>query len=762
MSTFVALAAAALLTCLCLPAPHAAHCAVPGQISLFASAPVAAYEASASTGIQHGITDSGDSRSHGDTGEVQTTGGPAEARIGGCMSVDTGRWNQVAWEAWDLVRREYVDQGLLDRGLDVTEAAPKWLQPRRPPLKLALRFFQFHLELQPFGKLPGEPPAPDAGKIEEAGEATQATRKNLLGIEQSQASTPSAAGAESHGQKEGRGITWDEVGRRLRERDLCSQEECHEAIVDMMALLPDRYSLFYRPAGLEKFVDGIDPVQTPVTGGIGVAVKEGWRARVVWADNDEFVPASRIHFSRAHWVRRVLPASPAARSGIVEGDVILSMWGEEGIGREEEERGGASWERNGGGEESAGKWGRGLQSFRKTGEKERVGGAGQGDTEVETLLNGMVGDRVRLKILSVGGREERDWWGGWRAAKGFGGRAVMTGQELRSKFGGPDIGGQMLEVLCQREVRGREAGRLVRDAGAGEAKPGYVGKTASVWEREAGGERGGERDETCRLIELRMARLRSEEAAWGKVLYTVDQTTHVGRLLDEMEAWVLRLKYTLRSPVRASVPATGLQVATNRLRKTGYIRVFDFNTRTVDEVSAVVEHLRRSAGGPCDLYILDLRGNMGGLLTAGIGLVEEFLRLGSTITSLEGSDGHQATHFARRRSTLIPHDSPVVVVIDGFTASSSELAAAALADNGRATLVGTPSFGKGSIQAIVRLSDDSGLQLTIGKFRSLHDSIESGRGIKPHFHLPALPRDEDCIGSIEKVLRLQARIGASS
>jgi hypothetical protein len=108
-------------------------------------------------------------------------------------------------------------------------------------------------------------------------------------------------------------VTWDEVGRRLRARELGSQAECHEAIMDMMSLLPDRYSLFYRPLGLSRFVDGIDPHsrderdqrdsrdQTRATtrvGGVGLVLRHGWRAAVTWEEREEMLPVSRIRFTQ--------------------------------------------------------------------------------------------------------------------------------------------------------------------------------------------------------------------------------------------------------------------------------------------------------------------------------------------------------------------------------------------------------------------------------------------------------------------------------
>lgn len=232
---------------------------------------------------------------------------------------ETARWQAVAAEAWHLVRREYINQDALDRGLEVGGDAAEWLRPAPTPLKLTLRFFRWHLELYPFGtphvtdtatttSRTAAPPTQRADTGVGGGWGSSDVGSSHLGSSPATATPPHAPPQVREGC-----VTWDEVGRRLRARELGSQAECHEAIMDMMSLLPDRYSLFYRPLGLSRFVDGIDPHsrderdqrdsrdQTRATtrvGGVGLVLRHGWRAAVTWEEREEMLPVSRIRFTQ--------------------------------------------------------------------------------------------------------------------------------------------------------------------------------------------------------------------------------------------------------------------------------------------------------------------------------------------------------------------------------------------------------------------------------------------------------------------------------
>jgi carboxyl-terminal processing protease len=128
--------------------------------------------------------------------------------------------------------------------------------------------------------------------------------------------------------------------------------------------------------------------------------------------------------------------------------------------------------------------------------------------------------------------------------------------------------------------------------------------------------------------------------------------------------------------------------------------------------------------------ILDLRNNPGGLLTAAVEVSEKFIEDGKLVVYTEGRVRNQNMRFSAHAKKGYAQ-MPMVVLINQGSASASEIVAGALQDYGRATIVGTQSFGKGSVQTIIPLSDGSGLRLTTAKYftpkgRSIH-----GKGITP-------------------------------
>ena len=112
--------------------------------------------------------------------------------------------------------------------------------------------------------------------------------------------------------------------------------------------------------------------------------------------------------------------------------------------------------------------------------------------------------------------------------------------------------------------------------------------------------------------------------------------------------------------------------------------------------------------------IFDLRGNTGGYLAAAVDIADEFLPKGSLIVYTEGRNRPRQYMKARRRGML--EDIPVVVLIDGESASASEIVAGALQDNDRGTIIGRRSFGKGLVQEQIMLSDNSAIRLTVARY----------------------------------------------
>jgi carboxyl-terminal processing protease len=139
----------------------------------------------------------------------------------------------------------------------------------------------------------------------------------------------------------------------------------------------------------------------------------------------------------------------------------------------------------------------------------------------------------------------------------------------------------------------------------------------------------------------------------------------------------------------------------------GRIEISSFNMRTSADVSAAVAEMKaRNVRG----LVLDLRNDPGGLLDQGVEIADLFLSVG-VITTLDGRHPGAKQHYEARPGD-IAEGLPMIVLIDGKSASASEIVAAALADNGRAVTVGTNTLGKGSVQTLIRLPNDGEMALT--------------------------------------------------
>ncbi len=143
----------------------------------------------------------------------------------------------------------------------------------------------------------------------------------------------------------------------------------------------------------------------------------------------------------------------------------------------------------------------------------------------------------------------------------------------------------------------------------------------------------------------------------------------------------------------------------------GYLKLSKFSATTYDEFKRGIRNLQ--AKGMKQL-IFDLRGNSGGYLNAAVEIADEFLPRGSMIVYTEGRNRPRRDMTARRRGML--EDIPVVVLIDGESASASEIVAGALQDNDRGTIIGRRSFGKGLVQEQIMLSDNSAIRLTVARY----------------------------------------------
>ena len=159
----------------------------------------------------------------------------------------------------------------------------------------------------------------------------------------------------------------------------------------------------------------------------------------------------------------------------------------------------------------------------------------------------------------------------------------------------------------------------------------------------------------------------------------------------------------------------------------GYLRVSQFQTRTGEQVSSAIRHLKRD--GPLKGLVLDLRNNPGGVLQSAVDVADAFLDSG-LIVYTEGRLRDSEMRFSAGRETAAA-DVPLVVLINGGSASAAEIVAGALQDQRRGVVMGTESFGKGSVQQIMPLGNGEGLKLTTALYFTPNGRSIQAQGIEP-------------------------------
>jgi carboxyl-terminal processing protease len=164
----------------------------------------------------------------------------------------------------------------------------------------------------------------------------------------------------------------------------------------------------------------------------------------------------------------------------------------------------------------------------------------------------------------------------------------------------------------------------------------------------------------------------------------------------------------------------------------GYIRITQFNEQTTDGLKDAIADLKNKLGeDKIKGYILDLRNNPGGLLDQAISVANAFLEKGE-IVSTRGRNPDETQRFDARPSADLVSKKPLIVLINGGAASASEIVAGALQDHKRATLIGTRSFGKGSVQTIIPLGAGNGaLRLTTARYYTPSGRSIQAKGIVP-------------------------------
>lgn len=227
----------------------------------------------------------------------------------------------------------------------------------------------------------------------------------------------------------------------------------------------------------------------------------------------------------------------------------------------------------------------------------------------------------------------------------------------------------------------------------------------------------------------------------GDIILSVDGTSIDGMTLLEAVALIRGPKGTtvVLSILRAgSLDAMDVPVVRDTITLTsitsrvvidaphiGYVRLSTFEANSPQQLRLAIEKLRAEGA---QALVLDLRNNSGGLVDAAVGVLSEFLD-GGLMVALVDAEGDRREFMATEGGSAL--DIPLAVLVNAFSASASELAAAALQDYGRATILGSRTFGKGSFNTVYQLDNAGGLYLTTGRWLSPDGRLIEGEGLEP-------------------------------
>jgi len=166
----------------------------------------------------------------------------------------------------------------------------------------------------------------------------------------------------------------------------------------------------------------------------------------------------------------------------------------------------------------------------------------------------------------------------------------------------------------------------------------------------------------------------------------------------------------------------------------GYVRISQFNEQTASDFEKALDKLNSLNKAPIKSLIIDLRNNPGGLLDQAVKVADKFIGSG-VIVSIEGRNKEQKMKFTAHKEGTVENYT-VVVLVNSGSASGSEILAGALQDHGRALILGTQTFGKGSVQTIFPLKDGSGLKLTTATYYTPKGRSIQAMGIAPNIVVP--------------------------
>ena len=197
----------------------------------------------------------------------------------------------------------------------------------------------------------------------------------------------------------------------------------------------------------------------------------------------------------------------------------------------------------------------------------------------------------------------------------------------------------------------------------------------------------------------------------------------------------------------------------NIIKNIGYVRLTTFSDTTTSGLEKSVDEIKKKLGEKFQGLILDLRNNPGGLLNQSISVTDAFLNQGEIVSTQGRKDDDTSRIFSKKGDII--DGKPMIVLINSGSASASEIVAGALKDHSRAIIVGTRSFGKGSVQSIIPLSGNGAMRLTTARYYTPSGVSIQAKGIEPDIiveagiteinkKLPENRREENLRGALDK------------
>lgn len=188
------------------------------------------------------------------------------------------------------------------------------------------------------------------------------------------------------------------------------------------------------------------------------------------------------------------------------------------------------------------------------------------------------------------------------------------------------------------------------------------------------------------------------------------------------------------------LPSVSYNLNQEQGSKVGYIKLDEFSSHAAEQMKVAIADLsKQDASG----FILDLRGNPGGLLFSGVEIARMWMAKGAIVSTIDRKGGNEK--FSANGKALT--DLPLVILVDGYSASASEILTGALKENHRATVVGSRTYGKGTVQSVHSLSDGSGLAVTIAHYYPPSGVDINKKGIAPDIKVDLTRADQTNLSS---------------